>query len=141
MLWPTAVPLTNTAKHESTPSKRTRVDPPESQPRGSAKRLRYSPVGLRSGTRGGSSGKGDRKSTRLNSSHGYISDAGFCLNKTLLEPHMHRLAIRARVQPPPLNAAILAPHEPPRAELPRDSSPGPLGNELPYTRLPSPRPR
>src|SRR5256884_3156789 len=81
MLWPTAVPLTNTAKHESTPSKRTRVDPPESQPRGSAKRLRYSPVGLRSGTRGGSSGKGDRKSTRLNSSHGYISDAGFCLDK------------------------------------------------------------
>src|SRR2546429_1583980 len=27
------------------------------------------------------SGLADRKSTRLNSSHGYISDAGFCLKK------------------------------------------------------------
>src|SRR2546429_1844658 len=26
-------------------------------------------------------GQGDRKSTRLNSSHGYISDAGFCFKK------------------------------------------------------------
>src|SRR5256884_3989847 len=29
----------------------------------------------------------DRKSTRLNSSHGYISYAGFCLKKTTPTPH------------------------------------------------------
>src|SRR2546422_6965582 len=39
---------------------------------------------------------GDRKSTRLNSSHGYISYAVFCLKKkknnirhTLIKPHQH----------------------------------------------------
>ena len=58
LLWPTAAPLTNTAKHESTPSKRTMADPLESQPGGSVKRRRYSPAGLRSGTCGGSTGKG-----------------------------------------------------------------------------------
>src|SRR2546429_7273081 len=31
------------------------------------------------------SGSGDRKSTRLNSSHGYISYADFCLKKTYRE--------------------------------------------------------
>src|SRR2546422_6112489 len=31
--------------------------------------------------RGGAAGAGDRKSTRLNSSHGYISYAVFCLKK------------------------------------------------------------
>src|SRR2546429_4472750 len=36
--------------------------------------------GLRPGDRKGGSG-GDRKSTRLNSSHGYISYAVFCLKK------------------------------------------------------------
>src|SRR2546429_5355439 len=30
--------------------------------------------------------KGDRKSTRLNSSHGYISYAGFCLKKKKTRP-------------------------------------------------------
>src|SRR2546429_7162093 len=30
--------------------------------------------------------RGDRKSTRLNSSHGYISYAGFCLQKKQLHP-------------------------------------------------------
>src|SRR3989449_6098303 len=33
------------------------------------------------GSRGGHRGRGDRKSTRLNSSHGYISYAVFCLKK------------------------------------------------------------
>src|SRR2546422_5000424 len=48
------------------------------------------PVGLIGGAsrpppnlpkRGGAGGAGDRKSTRLNSSHGYISYAVFCLKK------------------------------------------------------------
>ncbi len=58
LLWPAAVPLTNTVKHESTPSKRTTAGPPKSQSGGSVKCRRYSPVGLRSGTRGGPTGKG-----------------------------------------------------------------------------------
>src|SRR2546422_6769797 len=37
------------------------------------------PVIIKAAAGGG--GKGDRKSTRLNSSHGYISYAGFCLEK------------------------------------------------------------
>src|SRR2546422_3056676 len=36
--------------------------------------------------------EGDRKSTRLNSSHGYISYAVFCLKKHSLEPIRHQLA-------------------------------------------------
>src|SRR2546422_6971971 len=35
----------------------------------------------RIGVRNGEPHEGDRKSTRLNSSHGYISDAVFCLKK------------------------------------------------------------
>src|SRR5687768_17666882 len=31
----------------------------------------------------------DRKSTRLNSSHGYISYAVFCLKKKINDPHFH----------------------------------------------------
>src|SRR6516162_7458472 len=58
LLWPTAAPLTNTAKHESTPKKRTTADPVVSQSGGSVKRRRYSPAGLRPGTCGGSTGKG-----------------------------------------------------------------------------------
>src|SRR2546422_7142293 len=34
---------------------------------------------------------GDRKSTRLNSSHGYISYAVFCLKKKTDDPREHRL--------------------------------------------------
>src|SRR2546429_921327 len=41
--------------------------------------------------------EGDRKSTRLNSSHGYISYAVFCLKKKT----SHR---RRRTQPPPTRA-------------------------------------
>src|SRR2546429_3778722 len=38
---------------------------------------------------------GDRKSTRLNSSHGYISYAVFCLKqKNTINPHAHRTADR-----------------------------------------------
>src|SRR2546422_6426719 len=37
--------------------------------------------GARGLSRGGAAGPGDRKSTRLNSSHGYISYAVFCLKK------------------------------------------------------------
>src|SRR2546422_7656009 len=36
-----------------------------------------------------SPGKADRKSTRLNSSHGYISYAVFCLKKKKMETHTH----------------------------------------------------
>src|SRR6266852_1206410 len=42
------------------------------------------------------SGSGDRKSTRLNSSHGSISYAVFCLKKKKIEPHL--LALRTREQ-------------------------------------------
>src|SRR2546422_3194642 len=38
-------------------------------------------LGGRGGGGGGGGGGGDRKSTRLNSSHGYISYAVFCLKK------------------------------------------------------------
>src|SRR2546422_8554869 len=38
----------------------------------------FNPAGL-AGLKGGHATIGDRKSTRLNSSHGYISYAGFCL--------------------------------------------------------------
>src|SRR2546429_2214884 len=40
-------------------------------------------------------GDGDRKSTRLNSSHGYISYAVFCLKKKNINPS--RLGTRVRV--------------------------------------------
>src|SRR2546429_5477384 len=36
---------------------------------------------------------GDRKSTRLNSSHGYISDAGFCFEKKKREPTTYSLVV------------------------------------------------
>src|SRR5216684_6123788 len=36
--------------------------------------------------------KGDRKSTRLNSSHGYISYAVFCLKKKMKPPSPYRVA-------------------------------------------------
>src|SRR2546422_5726774 len=38
----------------------------------------------------------DRKSTRLNSSHGYISYAVFCLKKKKMQPPAHRLAAMTR---------------------------------------------
>src|SRR2546429_4258616 len=37
----------------------------------------------------------DRKSTRLNSSHGYISYAVFCLKKKIILPPEHREALTA----------------------------------------------
>src|SRR2546422_8428002 len=39
------------------------------------------PLGVKGAGEAGTSGVGDRKSTRLNSSHGYISYAVFCLKK------------------------------------------------------------
>src|SRR2546422_8585929 len=48
----------------------------------------------------------DRKSTRLNSSHGYISYAVFCLkkkkkdNNTMRQPHAHRRRRRPRTHAP-----------------------------------------
>src|SRR5205809_1711982 len=39
------------------------------------------------------SGQGDRKSTRLNSSHGYISYAVFCLKKKKKKKKKHRMKI------------------------------------------------
>src|SRR3990172_10042476 len=45
---------------------------------------------------------GDRKSTRLNSSHGYISYAGFCLKKTIkLRPSRSCLGTCPPDIPPP----------------------------------------
>src|SRR2546429_6394990 len=44
--------------------------------------------------------RGDRKSTRLNSSHGYISYAVFCLKKKKTIQYTHRIspyALRSRV--------------------------------------------
>src|ERR1041385_9393114 len=48
----------------------------------------------------------DRKSTRLNSSHGYISYAVFCLKKTDLHEIRYRPGRQAKT--PPLPAATLA---------------------------------
>src|SRR2546429_4495759 len=48
--------------------------------------------------RGGPAGApalGDRKSTRLNSSHGYISYAVFCLKKKKKRPHMTSTSLPA----------------------------------------------
>src|SRR2546429_3739888 len=73
----------------------------------------------------------DRKSTRLNSSHGYISYAVFCLkkkkNNQLRATHIHQLAPRTRPLPyhvpnhrPPTSLPCLTParsstpHHPPQ---------------------------
>src|SRR2546422_2563421 len=53
--------------------------PPEPDRHAGARRLRVRGVAVALRLRGG--GPGDRKSTRLNSSHGYISYAVFCLKK------------------------------------------------------------
>src|SRR5687768_18186513 len=47
--------------------------------------------GLRPRARGGR--RGDRKSTRLNSSHGYISYAVFCLKKKKKKKNKHKRQI------------------------------------------------
>src|SRR2546429_2953083 len=44
-------------------------------------------------------GRGDRKSTRLNSSHGYISYAVFCLKKKTTTPHHYHVCICLRPVP------------------------------------------
>src|SRR2546422_4010206 len=41
-------------------------------------------------------GAADRKSTRLNSSHGYISYAVFCLKKQTLREPVHDVSLRGR---------------------------------------------
>src|SRR2546429_2604916 len=46
-------------------------------------------------TRAEASPSGDRKSTRLNSSHGYISYAVFCLKKKIVDPHERLGGLRA----------------------------------------------
>src|SRR3989304_3258416 len=61
---------------------------------------------------------GDRKSTRLNSSHGYISYAVFCLKKTTTT-NTHQRTRTAR----PLRGATPAPRRPPRTERPPSSPP------------------
>src|SRR2546422_1886738 len=43
----------------------------------------------------------DRKSTRLNSSHGYISYAVFCLKKKKKENESQRASNESRIQPVP----------------------------------------
>src|SRR2546422_5328913 len=48
----------------------------------------------------------DRKSTRLNSSHGYISYAVFCLKKKKRLSHLRRRPVRVLV-PVELDAAVL----------------------------------
>src|SRR3989449_7007340 len=50
--------------------------------------------------------RGDRKSTRLNSSHGYISYAGFCLKKKNVELEA------TPSDPPPVHQAIGTPAPP-----------------------------
>src|SRR2546422_8391435 len=45
----------------------------------------------------------DRKSTRLNSSHGYISYAVFCLKKKKTDRYRRRLQIARRQHNPPLH--------------------------------------
>src|SRR2546422_7851271 len=58
-----------------------RVGPPGVRRGGPADaRAAVAPAGARA-IHDGREGKGDRKSTRLNSSHGYISYAVFCLKK------------------------------------------------------------
>src|SRR2546422_3428385 len=63
---------------------------------GHAGRLRAAALGAGGGAGGAShrtgrsAGGGDRKSTRLNSSHGYISYAVFCLKKKKKEIATHR---------------------------------------------------
>ncbi len=54
---PTDSPLTHTSNHESTPSNRSSTRP-SSHPSGRENDVRYSPVGLASGTNGGSTGNG-----------------------------------------------------------------------------------
>src|SRR2546429_4838422 len=39
----------------------------------------------------------DRKSTRLNSSHGYISYAVFCLKQKIATPALHQQGVHARL--------------------------------------------
>src|SRR2546429_3934952 len=46
-------------------------------------------------------GVGDRKSTRLNSSHGYISYAVFCLKKKKIKPHLSIHPLNISRAPPP----------------------------------------
>src|SRR2546429_4369058 len=50
------------------------------------RRLTLGPQNIEHGAR---DGKLDRKSTRLNSSHGYISYAVFCLKKKKINHHLH----------------------------------------------------
>src|SRR2546429_4984781 len=57
------------------------------------------PVYCGEGVSGGFSGEGDRKSTRLNSSHGYISYAVFCLKKKKLSSRRALIVHRDRVCP------------------------------------------
>src|SRR2546422_2947892 len=56
----------------------------------SAARARRRDPGESKGARGARGAQRDRKSTRLNSSHGYISYAVFCLKKK--KTHEHHLA-------------------------------------------------
>src|SRR5687768_18290868 len=54
----------------------------------------------------------DRKSTRLNSSHGYISYAVFCLKKKTLYLHDALPIFRPRLLSPHLTCASLPPSPP-----------------------------
>src|SRR2546429_4073132 len=60
--------------------------------------------------------RGDRKSTRLNSSHGYISYAVFCLKKkkkpAVIQPNLHRISYILHAQ---WRASLYAPAVAPRA--------------------------
>src|SRR2546429_1356355 len=62
--------------------------------------------------------KQDRKSTRLNSSHGYISYAVFCLKKQQPPLHLHRYVVNARWKKPhrlprPAGSRPVLPHPSP----------------------------
>src|SRR2546429_2847617 len=68
----------------------------QSRHRGRHRRGRQAAEGGRQGARAGRQPDVDRKSTRLNSSHGYISYAVFCLKKK-------KKATTPTRSPPPLN--------------------------------------
>src|SRR2546429_5961551 len=64
----------------------------------------------------------DRKSTRLNSSHGYISYAVFCLKKKKKTPELYRLTLTQRLQTRPSPLTSSAARRPRRSQPHSDRS-------------------
>src|SRR2546422_2924265 len=90
--------LFRSLRKESSPERRTTQAPFREAPPGPR---RESPPARSAGFRG-TSARGsfqDRKSTRLNSSHGYISYAVFCLKKKKTTEHMSFQRSRTEIVP------------------------------------------